>query len=32
VDRVVIDWPSGTRQIVQRPAIDRFITITEPER
>jgi hypothetical protein len=32
VDRVVIDWPSGTRQVVQRPAIDRFNTITEPER
>ncbi len=32
VDRVVIYWPSGTRQIVSSPPIDRFITITEPER
>jgi hypothetical protein len=32
VDRVVIYWPSGTQQVVHRPAIDRFVTITEPER
>jgi hypothetical protein len=32
VDRVIIDWPSGTRQILPRPLIDRFITVTEPER
>lgn len=32
VDRVVIHWPSGTRQIVQRPAIDRFVTVIEPGR
>jgi hypothetical protein len=32
VDRVVIYWPSGKQQVVLRPAIDRFITITEPER
>jgi hypothetical protein len=32
VDRVVIHWPSGTQQVLQRPAIDRFITVTEPER
>jgi hypothetical protein len=32
VDRVVIYWPSGTQQVVLRPAIDRFVTITEPER
>lgn len=32
VDRVVIYWPSGTRQILQRPPIDRFVTVTEPER
>jgi enediyne biosynthesis protein E4 len=32
VDRVVIYWPSGTKQVVLRPAIDRFVTITEPER
>jgi hypothetical protein len=32
VDRVVIDWPSGTRQVLQGPAIDRFVTVTEPQR
>ncbi|MFL5639256.1 MAG: CRTAC1 family protein [Gemmatimonadaceae bacterium] len=30
VDRVVIYWPSGTQQVLQRPAIDRFVTVTEP--
>ncbi|HEV2016898.1 MAG TPA: CRTAC1 family protein [Gemmatimonadaceae bacterium] len=32
VDRVVIYWPSGTQQVLQRPPIDRFVTVTEPER
>ena len=32
VDRVVIYWPSGTQQVLLRPAIDRFVTVTEPER
>ncbi|HKG94547.1 MAG TPA: CRTAC1 family protein [Gemmatimonadaceae bacterium] len=32
VDRLVIHWPSGTRQVVPRPAIDRIVTITEPQR
>ena len=32
VDRVVIQWPSGTQQVIARPQIDRLITITEPER
>ena len=32
VDRIVIHWPSGTQQVLQRPAIDRFTTVTEPER
>ena len=32
VDRVVIQWPSGTQQILQRPAIDRIVTVTEPAR
>jgi len=32
VDRIVIHWPSGTQQVLQRPAIDRITTITEPER
>jgi hypothetical protein len=32
VDRVIIHWPSGTRQVLPRPAIDRFITVTEPRR
>jgi hypothetical protein len=32
VDRLVISWPSGGRQVVTRPPIDRIVTITEPER
>ena len=32
VDRVIIYWPSGTRQVLQHPPIDRFITVTEPRR
>ncbi len=32
VDRVIIYWPSGTKQVLQHPAIDRFVTVTEPER
>jgi enediyne biosynthesis protein E4 len=32
VDRVVIHWPSGTQQVIQRPPIDRFNTVTEPSR
>ena len=32
VDRVVIHWPSGTRQILPRPAIDRVVIVTEPQR
>jgi hypothetical protein len=32
VDRVVIQWPSGTRQVLSRPPIDGFVTVTEPER
>ena len=32
VDRVIIHWPSGTRQVIPRPDIDSFVTVTEPER
>src|SRR5215207_5667326 len=32
VDRVVIQWPSGTRQILSRPQVDGFVTVTEPGR
>ncbi|MFN2567298.1 MAG: CRTAC1 family protein [Gemmatimonadaceae bacterium] len=32
VDRVVIHWPSGTRQVLPLPPIDRFVTVTEPNR
>ncbi|MFL5634404.1 MAG: CRTAC1 family protein [Gemmatimonadaceae bacterium] len=32
VDRVVIYWPSGTQQVLQRPAIDGFVTVIEPQR
>jgi enediyne biosynthesis protein E4 len=31
VDRAVIRWPSGQRQTIDRPAIDRLHTIVEPE-
>jgi len=30
VDRVVIQWPSGEKQVLTRPAIDRMLTVTEP--
>ncbi|HEX6179265.1 MAG TPA: CRTAC1 family protein [Thermoanaerobaculia bacterium] len=32
IDRVVIHWPSGRRQILHRPGIDRLVTVTEPDR
>jgi len=32
VSRVTIYWPSGSRQILPNPAIDRIVTVTEPER
>jgi hypothetical protein len=32
VDRVIIQWPSGTRQVLPRPSIDTLVTVTEPER
>jgi hypothetical protein len=32
VDRVVIHWPSGTRQVVPHPPIDRLVTVIEPQR
>jgi hypothetical protein len=32
VDRVVIHWPSGTRQVLTRPAIDTLLTVIEPQR
>ena len=32
VDRVVIQWPSGARQILSRPPVDGFVTVTEPAR
>jgi enediyne biosynthesis protein E4 len=32
VDRVVIHWPSGGQQVLQRPLIDTLVTITEPRR
>lgn len=30
VDRAVIRWPSGTRQVVEQPAVDRLHLVTEP--
>ena len=32
VDRVVVEWPSGARQVLARPPIDQIVTITEPAR
>jgi hypothetical protein len=32
VDRVVIQWPSGTQQVLQRPPIDQLVAVTEPAR
>jgi enediyne biosynthesis protein E4 len=31
VDRVVIRWPGGERQVVEHPAVDRLHVITEPQ-
>ena len=30
IDRVVIRWPSGRRQTIERPAVDTFHRLTEP--
>jgi hypothetical protein len=30
VERVVVEWPSGERQVVEAPAANRRLTITEP--
>ena len=32
VDRAVIHWPGGTVQVLNRPSIDTFVTVTEPRR
>jgi len=32
VDRIIIQWPSGIQQVLQRPAIDRILTVIEPQR
>jgi hypothetical protein len=32
VGRIVIRWPSGARQVVEHPAVDRLHVITEPPR
>jgi hypothetical protein len=32
VDRVIIQWPSGLKQVLLRPRIDGFVTVTEPNR
>lgn len=32
VARVVIHWPSGIRQVIRDPLVDRFHTIVEPDR
>jgi hypothetical protein len=30
VDRIIIQWPSGAKQVLTRPTIDRILTVTEP--
>jgi hypothetical protein len=30
IDAVEVRWPSGRRSLVERPTLDRFLTITEP--
>jgi hypothetical protein len=30
VDRAVIRWPSGARQVIEHPLVDRLNVITEP--
>jgi enediyne biosynthesis protein E4 len=30
VERVEVAWPSGTRQVVERPPLDRRLVVTEP--
>ena len=32
VDRIVIQWPSGTRQVLTRPPVDSIVTVVEPDR
>ncbi len=32
VDRVIIHWPSGIRQVLPGPAIDGIVVVTEPDR
>lgn len=31
VDQVSIDWPSGKRQVIKNPAINRYTAVREPE-
>jgi hypothetical protein len=31
VDRAVIQWPSGQRQVIEHPPVDRLNVITEPQ-
>ena len=31
VERVLIRWPSGTLQTIERPAIDQVHVVTEPQ-
>lgn len=32
VDRIIVEWPSGERQVVRQPEIDRYHTVVEPSR
>jgi hypothetical protein len=29
VDRLTVTWPSGTKQVVENPAVDRILTVEE---
>jgi hypothetical protein len=31
VDKITIHWPDGRNQVVEKPALDRVITVEEPK-
>ncbi|MCC6487080.1 MAG: ASPIC/UnbV domain-containing protein [Candidatus Hydrogenedentes bacterium] len=30
VDQVVVEWPSGKRQVLKAPAVNRYLAVREP--
>ena len=32
IDRIEIEWPSGTRQVIENPAINQLPTVVEPDK